>query len=84
MPRSAVLANGFLAWQTCVATKDADAVAILTDRNCFRALDYVRVFAEMRQPAFLFDGRNCVDHAALYALGFNVYAVGKPARSHQV
>ena len=64
------------------ATKDADAVAVLTDWGCFRQLDYARVYAGMRQPAFLFDGRNCVDHAALHALGFNVYAVGKPARSY--
>ncbi len=64
------------------ATRNADAVAVLTDWSCFRTLDYARVYAGMRQPAFLFDGRNCVDHAALHALGFNVYAVGKPALSH--
>jgi UDPglucose 6-dehydrogenase len=63
------------------ATKGADAVAILTDWTCFRELDYGRVLAGMRQPAFLFDGRNCVDHEALYKLGFSVYAVGKPSRS---
>jgi UDPglucose 6-dehydrogenase len=67
-----------------VATEQADAVAILTDWACFRGLDYARVYAGMRQPAFLFDGRNCVDHAALHKLGFNVYAIGKPARSHLV
>ena len=64
------------------ATARADAVAILTDWDCFRGLDYARVYAGMRQPAFLFDGRNCVDHAALHKLGFNVSAVGKPALSH--
>ena len=64
------------------ATKDADAVAILTDWTCFRTLDFARVYAGMRQPAFLFDGRNCVGHEALFKLGFNVYAVGKPSRSH--
>ena len=65
-----------------VAASGADAVAILTDWACFRALDFGRVYRGMRQPAFLFDGRNCVDHAALYKLGFNVYAVGKPPLSH--
>ncbi|HNX35776.1 MAG TPA: nucleotide sugar dehydrogenase [Kiritimatiellia bacterium] len=64
------------------ATQDADAVMILTDWTCFRELDYARVYAAMRQPAFLFDGRNCVDHAALHKLGFNVHAIGKPALSH--
>jgi len=65
-----------------VATRDADAVAVLTDWTCFRELDYGRVYAGMRQPAFLFDGRNCVDHAAAHRLGFNVYAIGKPALSN--
>jgi UDPglucose 6-dehydrogenase len=64
------------------ATAGADAVAILTDWTCFRTLDFGAVYRAMRQPAFLFDGRNCVDHAALHAAGFNVYAVGKPPRSH--
>jgi UDPglucose 6-dehydrogenase len=31
----------------------------------------------MFKPAFLFDGRNLLDHAALRDLGFKVYAVGK-------
>ncbi len=66
------------------AADGADAVVILTDWTCFRTLDFERVYRGMRQPAFLFDGRNCVDHAALYALGFNVYAVGKPPRSNLV
>jgi UDPglucose 6-dehydrogenase len=64
------------------AVSGADALAILTDWTCFRTLDFERVYRGMRQPAFLFDGRNCVNHAALYQLGFNVYAVGKPPRSH--
>lgn len=64
------------------ATRGADAVAVLTDWTCFRELDYGRVYAGMRQPAFLFDGRGCVDHAAAHRLGFNVFAIGKPALSH--
>lgn len=31
----------------------------------------------MFKPAFLFDGRNLLDHSALSAIGFNVYAIGK-------
>lgn len=66
------------------ATQGADAIAILTDWTCFRELDYARVHAGMRQPSFLFDGRNCVDHAALFKIGFHVYPIGKPALSHFV
>jgi UDPglucose 6-dehydrogenase len=60
------------------AAAGADAVAVLTDWTCFRELDYRRVCAAMRQPAFLFDGRNCLNHAALFDAGFNVYSIGKP------
>jgi UDPglucose 6-dehydrogenase len=32
----------------------------------------------MTKPAFIFDGRNILDHAALREMGFVVYALGKP------
>jgi len=32
----------------------------------------------MIKPAFIFDGRDLLDHKKLHALGFNVYAIGKP------
>jgi UDPglucose 6-dehydrogenase len=32
----------------------------------------------MVKPAFVFDGRNILDHASLRELGFMVYALGKP------
>ena len=41
-----------------------------------------KIFDEMAQPAFIFDGRNLLDHAALYELGFNVYPLGRRALSH--
>ena len=40
-------------------------------------LDYAAIFKDMVKPAFIFDGRNILDHRRLYELGFNVYAVGK-------
>jgi UDPglucose 6-dehydrogenase len=36
----------------------------------------------MIQPAFIFDGRNILDHQMLHDLGYNVYAIGKPPRTH--
>ena len=59
------------------AAAGADAIAVVTDWACFKSLDYRRIYATMRKPAFLFDGRNLLDHAALHAIGFNVYAIGK-------
>ena len=36
----------------------------------------------MEKPAFLFDGRNLLDHRKLYEIGFNVYPIGKKALTH--
>lgn len=59
------------------AAKDADAVIVLTEWAEFKALDYARIYKSMRKPAFVFDGRNILDHAALKRLGFEVKAIGK-------
>jgi len=64
------------------AVKGAHAIALVTEWDCFRELDYNRIFDAMEKPAFIFDGRNLLDHQALFDIGFNIYAVGKPPRSH--
>jgi len=55
----------------------AHAIAILTEWDAFKTLDYQRVFDSMQKPAFIFDGRNLVDTDKLKAIGFEVWAVGK-------
>jgi UDPglucose 6-dehydrogenase len=42
----------------------------------YQELDFEKVFAQMEQPAFLFDGCNLLDHEALAKIGFCVYRVG--------
>lgn len=59
------------------AARDADAIVLLTDWEEYKALDYKRIYAGMRKPAFLFDGRNVLPHAQLRKLGFEVKAIGK-------
>ena len=63
------------------AAEGAHAIALMTEWDQYRSLDYRRIFDRMEKPAFLFDGRNHLDHQALFDLGFNVYAVGKPDRT---
>ncbi len=58
------------------AAEGANAVAILTEWSEYRSLDYARIFKSMKQPAFLFDGRNILDHATLHKIGFQVYPLG--------
>ncbi len=64
------------------AAKDAHAIAILTEWAQFAGLDYERIFASMVKPAFIFDGRNILDHQRLFEIGFNVYSIGRPALVH--
>lgn len=67
-----------------VAARDAHAIAILTEWRQFTTLDYETIHKSMVQPAFIFDGRNLLDHRRLYETGFNVYAIGKPPLTHFV
>ena len=67
-----------------VAARDAHAIAILTEWSQFTTLDYETIHKSMVHPAFIFDGRNLLDHRRLYETGFNVYAVGKPPLTHFV
>ena len=61
-----------------VAAEGAHAIAILTEWSHFTELDYEAIYDSMVKPAFVFDGRNILDHKKLYDIGFNVYAIGKP------
>jgi len=65
----------------CKAAEGAHAIAVLTAWKCYEELDYSRLLAGMEQPAFIFDGRGCLDHSALYEMGFNVYGVGMVPRT---
>ncbi|OIO60920.1 MAG: nucleotide sugar dehydrogenase [Verrucomicrobia bacterium CG_4_10_14_3_um_filter_43_23] len=60
------------------AAKDAHAIAILTEWDAFKDLDYAKIYASMKKPAFLFDGRNIVDLEGLRAIGFDAFGIGKP------
>lgn len=64
------------------AVKNTHAIVLLTDWDCFRDLDYKRIYNSMEKPAFVFDGRNLLDHDKLFKIGFNVYPLGKPKRDH--
>ncbi len=62
--------------------KDAHAILILTEWNEFKTLDYRKLYESMEKPAFIFDGRNILDHKALYKIGFNVFPIGSSKLSH--
>ena len=59
------------------ACQGAHGVAVLTEWDEFKTLDFKKIQADMQKPAFVFDGRNILPHAQLKALGFRVFAIGK-------
>ena len=64
------------------AVEGAHGIALITEWAAYKKLDYQKIFDKMEKPAFIFDGRNHLDHKALYEIGFNVYPIGKPALKH--
>ena len=64
------------------AAKDSHALAFTTDWEEYKTLDFERIFSTMVKPAFIFDGRNFLDHDMLYDIGFNVYSIGKEPMLH--
>lgn len=60
-----------------IAVKNACAIVILTEWDLFKNLDYGVMHRDMQKPAFVFDGRNLLDHQALKNIGFKVIAIGK-------
>lgn len=59
------------------AAADAHAIAIVTEWDEFKTLDFAKIHAGMKKPAFLFDGRNILDLPKLQALGFQTYGIGQ-------
>lgn len=59
------------------ACEDAHAIAVLTEWDEFKTMDWRPVYDQMFKPAFLFDGRKILDEAKLVDIGFKFYAIGK-------
>ncbi|MBL9186825.1 MAG: UDP-glucose 6-dehydrogenase [Opitutaceae bacterium] len=70
-PRLTVAASAY------EATQGAHAIAVVTEWDEFKLLDYSRIFASMQQPASIFDGRNILDLPKLREIGFRASGVGK-------
>ena len=60
------------------AARHADALAVLTEWEEFKHLDFKRVKKIMRHPV-LFDGRNLYDPEQMRAWGFQYHAMGRKA-----
>ena len=57
--------------------QNANAILILTEWDEFKQIDFIKAFEVMKKPAWIFDGRNILDHQELKTIGFEVKAIGK-------
>ncbi|RLB16514.1 MAG: nucleotide sugar dehydrogenase [Deltaproteobacteria bacterium] len=64
------------------AADGCDAIAVVTEWEVYKDLDFKKIFQSMVKPAFIFDGRNILNHEQLFDIGFNVFPIGKPALTH--
>ena len=58
------------------ALEGAHALAVLTEWDEFKTYDWQRIYKKMQKPAFVFDGRNVLDRAALETIGFIYKGIG--------
>jgi UDPglucose 6-dehydrogenase len=59
------------------AAAGAHAIAILTEWDAFKTIDYAKLHEGMPKPACIFDGRNILPHRELRKIGFRVFPIGK-------
>jgi UDPglucose 6-dehydrogenase len=66
-------------YDACVSSH---ALVVLTEWKEYKELDFEQIYRDMEKPAFIFDGRNILEHKKLFDIGFNVYQIGKNSLSH--
>lgn len=59
------------------AIKGANAILVLTEWDEFQHIDFQAAYDSMQKPAWIFDGRNLLDHTPLRNIGFQVWGLGK-------
>ncbi len=64
------------------AVQDAHAIAVMTEWDEYKDLDYKKIYDIMEHPSFIFDGRNILNHQKLFEIGYSVFPIGKPALLH--
>lgn len=58
------------------ACDGAHAIAVMTEWDQFRDLDWERIYQSMTKPPLIFDGRNLLDRQKLISLGFTYCGIG--------
>ncbi|UJH91282.1 nucleotide sugar dehydrogenase [Antarcticibacterium sp. 1MA-6-2] len=58
------------------ACEEAHAIAVLTEWDEFKNLEWENIYKNMLKPAFLFDGRRLLNKKELDNLGFETFVIG--------
>jgi len=58
-------------------SKDAHAIAIMTEWDEFKTYDWKKIYNQMKKPAFIFDGRNILDKEEMIKIGFEYSSIGQ-------
>ena len=73
-----LIENNITVVDDCYAAADqAHAIAVLTEWDEFKQVDFAKVHDAMHRPAFVFDGRNLLDREAMESIGFELHSIGK-------
>ena len=59
------------------ASSDSHSIAILTEWDEFKFLEWSEIYSKMKKPSFIFDGRKILNKKKLEQIGFQVFEIGK-------
>ena len=59
------------------ASSGTHAIALLTEWEEFKSLNYNEIYSKMEKPAYFFDGRNLIEPKIIKDAGFRLYRIGK-------
>lgn len=59
------------------ACLESNAIALLTEWEEFKDLDFQKIYQSMEKPAYIFDGRNLLNLRELEEIGFRAFGIGQ-------
>ena len=60
-----------------LSVENSHGIALITEWDIFKEMDFELVFKKMEKPAFIFDGRKILNKEKLDKIGFKTYEIGK-------
>ena len=78
IPKEKILTTNVWSSELSKLVANAYLAQRINSINSISALcEATKIYENMQKPAFIFDGRNILDHKRLKDIGFEVHAIGK-------